>query len=151
MKDALCVFGVRRRGSNHYYSNQILTQMFFVFLIYMCVCFLLWMFHESQLLKCDILPYMLDLLLTLNSQYSKSCLVYSFKSEFNTSALSTCAYSAARPSAPLNAVIPLRRHGISVSRNNGRLVGPSISATSGQGLRSDWRLDCCLTVPEISS
>lgn len=33
----------------------------------------------------------------------------------------------------LNAVIPLRRHRISVTLNNGRLLGPSISSSSGQG------------------
>ncbi|CAB1439358.1 unnamed protein product [Pleuronectes platessa] len=61
--------------------------------------------------------------------------VWSFHSSqaFNTSALSTGAHSAALPSAALNALIPLRRHRISVSGNNGRLVAPSISASSAQG------------------
>lgn len=47
---------------------------------------------------------------------------------------------AAVPSALLNAVIPRRRYRISVSRNNGRLVGPSICASQPwRGPYSDWR------------
>ncbi|MEQ2187404.1 hypothetical protein GOODEAATRI_004386, partial [Goodea atripinnis] len=40
---------------------------------------------------------------------------------------------AAPPSAPLNAVISLRTHRISVRRNNDRLVAPSICNSSRRG------------------
>lgn len=113
-------------------QNQSLMWFYSQMFIYMPIVYIC-VFYKSHLSKCGLKYFCIGwAIIALNSLYSKSCLVDSFKSKFNTSALSTGAYSAAPPSAPLNAVIPLKRHRISVSLNNGRLVGPSISASSGQ-------------------
>lgn len=85
----------------------------------------------NRLFLHKIFPALLNTLHTLNRQSSQSRLVCSFRQNKASNYIRTD--SAARPSVPLNAVILLRRYRISVSGDNGRLVGPSISSSSAQG------------------